>query len=189
VALHGGDELVFTFRINSHFSFTTHMIIPAISCQIYGSLCMMMVWPGRDAQLTILNEGITYTFDRGIFGDMIIGVATTPSGEPVALKPGAVITGTSATTLVLPNITSTLHYATEQVTGRARPNKWMSVGISDYTTFDAVSVYLLCGPTGTYTADFNGVLNLVPTHSYGVQVSITNPANGNTLMYGKIVGP
>lgn len=186
--IHGGDYLTAFVQHSSNFVFERNHSVAHIYCTLGSNSCSIYGFPFTSAALHIVHGGLTHdysgSFDR--YGSFWVNLQFA-GGVPMLLAPGDKASGTGVAQYSLPNLTASIAYSTDVVSGKAPANRYFDVYV--FTQSSQYYIYSHSNAMGSYATDFTSKINLISGDPYAVQVSFQLPSTGNITSYRKAFGP
>ena len=126
----GSDILTLYLYKGEHFTFDYHFKVPRLDCGIRSNNLSLTGIPNTPVTVTITQGAKIYTYSGLIGRSGYFYVYLYDSlGDPIPLASGNKITGTGASTFILPSLQMTVNRTDDTVTGTAPASKYFSVYI------------------------------------------------------------
>lgn len=187
-AFRGGDELTLILRKDTHFNFSYRMRVPYLICQLRSPVCVYRGIPKQAVTVTIKHAGQLHTFSGSVNRQGEFGVVLEDTlGNPILLKAGDVVTGTSAMNLTLPTLSSAVNRTTDKITGKAPINNYFEVGFTMLSSGTTNKVWIKTDALGNYVADFSTIGGIPSGVPLITRLVYTPKNSGNVTLYEKIV--
>jgi hypothetical protein len=185
----GGDEFSIFVQQNAQFTFLHTQNAPAIYCQLGSNYCDLSGIPFQPAKLSIIHNGVTYTFlgkfdSCGCFSQVLEN-----NGNPIFLKAGDKISGTSVPVYALPNLIAAINFNTDVVSGKAPANRYFELWVGDLCSCNSYFIWSHSNSLGNYSGNFSSQIDLDPAHAVYVEVFYYDSVRGNITDYYRSVGP
>ena len=190
IPFRGGDNIVFTINYTNFFV-SRSFDIPVGRCKTgIDYSCSFTGFPGSAVSASIKHAAVTYKFAGNFESDgQFFATPATPDGSPILLSAGDTVTATGIATWILPNITATINYTTDVVSGKAPASKYMQVTIMSVHTNSPYSAWVHTDAKGNYSTSFASSIDLISNDIYKIWVYYVNPSTGNITNYSKFIGP
>jgi hypothetical protein len=190
IKIRGNDHLNAIVVMNANFQFDRWMDVPHIYCILGGNYCNISGFAFTPASLKVVHGTSTYNFS-GKFGadGYFRAFIETASGNPVFLKTGDKVSGTTIPAFVLPNMSASMTAATDIVSGKAPAQRYFDLWALITSTGTSYKVYSHANSLGNYASNFSSLVDLrsgVPTT---FQIFYVHPSTGNAVEYFKAFGP
>jgi hypothetical protein len=190
VRFRGGDGFAIYVDSNVHFNFLLQMWFPYAQCYLGDNYCQMYGFAGQSGFLTVTRVGTPYTL-TGTFDVMMNGIFKVPNDArfPITLKAGDQISGTNITSHALPNLTGTIHYATDVVSGKAPANSYFSIDLFSENLSTWYEMPAHSDAAGNYSVNFSSKVDLKTTDTIFISIDYWNNLTGNQTNFSKYFGP
>jgi hypothetical protein len=183
----GWDNLSIFVHLSQQFTFKRHMGVPHIDCALGGNYCLVQQFAFKPTTLSIVHGGTTYTFsgtsDSGgsFFGYLL------NAGNPTFLVAGDKVSGTLIPQYALPNLTASINYATNVVSGNAPALTHFELWGYVMDTSSWYETWRQASSFGTYWGTFG--VDLQPIQAINIEVAYVDPVTGNATALYKAFGP
>ena len=184
VSIRGGDFLMLELMQRNRFLFTDFRYAPAVSCDSIEIGCWGYAAPSQNITMSIMQAGKLYSFSTrtGVRGDFYIDLYDSQHNR-IYLTKGDKIKVTGVEQLTIPNMTATVNFATDVVSGAVPMNTYFYLGVVTYLPGTG-TVYRSRWTTSKpfknfYAEDFSDFIDLKADDLFTVDLSYTDPQTGN----------
>lgn len=181
----GSDHVYLYVEQTTRFTFYRDIYVPYAYCELGSNYCGIYGFPRRPAVINITHNGIEYAFSgkfshNGAFSSVLEDEA----GYPIFLSAGDSISGTEIPSYIIPNITTSINFTADVVSGLAPAKKYFSVYLRQVYGNTYYSVWSHSDSTGYYIAGFGGKIDLRSGDALTANVDYRDPVTGNfTAIY------
>lgn len=186
----GGDGFAIYVDFNAQFNFLLQMWSPFTECYLGENFCTLYGFAGRSGFLTVTRAGNPYTL-TGIF-DVLQNGLFSVTGDltfPIALKAGDLVSATNVASHSLPNLTATIRYATNVITGKAPANSYFSIDLFSENLSTWYKMPAHSDEAGNYSVDFSSKVDLKTTDTIFITFDYWDNITGNETNFSKNFGP